>query len=340
MRDETPNSEPSENELDRLEDMWPDTDSSATASEDATLSQLHVDPRATTRLLGTPARRDREATHALEVCSRYHYRLRKLLGRGGFGAVYLASCTEGLDGVVGAPPATVAIKLFHPPAEGDSQQFLKRELSALLALRHSRIPRLYDWTLEGNDAFAVFEFYPSGSLADQLARGGSLDERSSWRLMADLLSALRAAHRASLLHLDIKPGNVLLDAAGGFALTDFGISQGSLVSRMVVPTGLGASAFQSPEQRRADHEALDPRTDLWGVGMTVWCAYTGTSPSKQPSLLRTNMDEHEHGLPYPSELRPGCSRDFEKVVMGLLSIDQEKRPGGAAEALHIDSSRS
>jgi hypothetical protein len=80
---------------------------------------------------------------------------------------------------------------------------------------------------------------------------------------------------------------------------------------------------------------LDPRTDLWGVGMTVWCAYTGTSPSKQPSLLRTNMDEHEHGLPYPSELRPGCSRDFEKVVMGLLSIDQAKRPGGAAEALNI-----
>ena len=121
------------------------------------------------------------------------------------------------------PATLVALKVMARPDDPQARNSLKRELAALLAVRSDRIPKVYDWNLDGETCFAAMQYYPAGSLADTWPFLGRLAEQA-WRLLSDLMQALGAAHRASVLHLDVKPSNVLLDGNGGYVLTDFGVS--------------------------------------------------------------------------------------------------------------------
>jgi serine/threonine protein kinase len=264
---------------------------------------------------------------------RHSYRLAQCLGRGGNGVVFraerISDDTEDPD----LTPREVAIKILCSPAGAQSLQLLRREVSALLALRHDRIPRVYDWQQSAGYAFVVMDYYAGGSLERALECRGALDDDTAWRLLSDLLSALAVAHRASVLHLDLKPANVLLDGFGGFVLSDFGISQGALVSRAVVATGLGTLAFRAPEQLRGAHEQFDARTDLWGVGVTVWTACTGVSLRQQSGLIVLDPGEAEFGLPPICEFRMDVNPTLDALVRQMLAIDPAGRPGSAAEVL-------
>lgn len=268
------------------------------------------------------------------VHGRFDYRIQKQLGTGGFGLVCLAETLNDGSGGDAAepPPPQVAIKFFHAPGSSASM-LMKRELSSVLALRHDRIPRLHDWNANESSVFTVMDYFPAGSLKDSLPFTGPLCEEATWRLLADLLSALSAAHRACVLHLDIKPANVLLDGNGGFVLTDFGISQGSFVSRGVLPSGLGTLYFQSPEQRMEAHESFDVRTDLWGVGITAWSACTGITAFSRPELHRLPDSGATHGLPSLRQFRADASPELDAVIMDMLAFDASNRPGSADEVL-------
>ena len=207
--------------------------------------------------------------------ARFSYRVDSQLGKGGFGAVFLARCLDWHPDKKDVPPELVAIKVFEAPAGKDPRNFLKRELSAMLAMKCDRIPQVYDWEVDGPLAFVVMHYYPYGSLVDASPFGAALSDQAAWRLLTDLMTALRVAHANSILHLDIKPANVLLDGNGGFVLTDFGISQGANVSRSIVAPSLGSPGYQAPEQKNRRFELVDARTDLWGAAATVWGMYTG-----------------------------------------------------------------
>jgi len=157
-----------------------------------------------------------------ELRGRFRYRLIKRLGRGAFGSVYFARCVDHDTRRDDSPPEGVAIKILRT-SKGQAMQMLRRELSALLAIQHDRIPRVYDWCLEGEHAFVVMEHFCCGSLRGVWAK--AVEEEAVRHLLEDLLDAVDVAHRASILHLDIKPANVLLDGRGGYVLTDFGVSQ-------------------------------------------------------------------------------------------------------------------
>jgi serine/threonine protein kinase len=152
------------------------------------------------------------------VEARHRYRLERRLGTGGFGSVFLAHPVETSSSTAENPPREVAVKILGPASRVHARTTLKRELGALLSIQHPGIPRLYDWTVDREPAFAALEYFPAGSLADAWPMIGKFEEEQTWRLMSDLLSALGAAHRASILHLDVKPSNVLLDGNGGFVL--------------------------------------------------------------------------------------------------------------------------
>ena len=126
----------------------------------------------------------------------------------------------------------------------------------LLAIDDHRIPTVYDWSLGEGNLFVVMQYFPAGSLADAWAFLGRRDESQVWRLITDLLSALSAAHRAGILHLDLKPSNVLLDGDGGFVLTDFGVSQAAqLPVELGERSTLGVSnAPAHPAQRKQRRE--------------------------------------------------------------------------------------
>jgi len=281
---------------------------------------------------GTGAAPGSEPGFGSELRGRHHFRLMKPLGRGAFGSVFLARCLDA-DRMRGSGlPEAVAIKILGR-SKGDAGDLVRRELSALLALSHDRIPRVYDWQIEGDPAFVAMQYFPDGSLRDYMKLAGPADEDAVWRLLGDLLSALDVAHRASLLHLDIKPANVLLDGSGGFVLTDFGVSQASRIGRGVQSFSVGTRGYQAPEQRSAQVDEYDLRTDLWGVGATAWAFAAGVNLAEREGLVRSDLREAIYGLPGLSERRLGCSPDLEDVIMGLLHLDPARRPGSAAEVL-------
>jgi len=270
--------------------------------------------------------------YGTEIAGRFRYRLIKRLGKGAFGSVFFARCLDA--GVCDdAPPEGVAVKLLGRGRERDGLHLLKRELSSLRALQHPCIPRLYDWNLDGALPFVALEHYRAGDLRELLHRGAAVGEGTVWRLLHDLLSALVAAHRASILHLDVKPANVLLGGDGGFVLTDFGVSQAARIRHGTMPSSLGTPGYQAPEQRQERFDRYDVRTDLYGVGATAWALVTGIHLSERLRLVREAASGATFGLPPVSQFRIYCSPALEDVIMSMLVIDQAKRPGSAAEVL-------
>ncbi len=287
---------------------------------------------AATRGSGGVAGSYAEVREGMELSARWTYRVERQLGRGGFSAVVLARCLDRTGTDPDEPPEHVALKVIGVPDDEDPRSLLRQELSALLALRHDRIPRVWDWSVEPPLPFVAMQHFPAGSLEDVSSFVGRLDDEAAWQMLADLLSAVNAAHRASILHLDIKPGNVLLDGYGGYVLTDFGLSRGSLVSDEVVRHRTGTPGYQAPEQGDPFGVQVDTRSDLWGVGATVWALYTGVELSFPPPDLCEEEDEGA-GLPPLSRFRPDHDPELETILASLLRRDPEERPGGAAEVL-------
>ena len=276
-----------------------------------------------------PRAADREAPgFGTELAGRYRFRLMKPLGRGRFGSVFLARCIEA-DPAAGAPPERVAVKVF--PCGRREKQTLRRELAALLAIRHPRVPRLHDWSTEGRHAFVAMDHFERGSLAARLAPEARPDEDEVWRLLEDLLEALAIAHQASILHLDVKPSNVLI-ADDGFALSDFGISEAARAGGSLAHAK-GTPGYRAPEQRDARYSALDGRTDLYGVGATVWAFATGLDLARRLRLAKPRAADPGSGLPALDHLRGDLSPSLRWLVAELLRDDPEERRGSAAEAL-------
>jgi len=272
------------------------------------------------------------------LTARFRYRLARRLGKGGFGSVFLADALDSTGPGGDGPPPQVAIKVIGSTRDRHAQSSLKRELAALLSIKPNRIPKLYDWCLDGEHPFVALEYFPAGSLADARPFVGTFDEAQTWRLITDLLSALSAAHSASILHLDVKPSNVLLDGNGGFVLTDFGVSHASRMSKGLlhqgqIAVGLGTHGYRAPEQDSVTIQSFDLRTDLWGVGATAWSLYTGIDLNRRQDVLRRKEAGNVFGLPRLTDVALRCPPPLEEVIMDLLYIDPTLRPGGAAEVL-------
>lgn len=264
------------------------------------------------------------------------YHCESRLGGGAFGQVYLARSENAEPSV----PARLAIKLFGVPQDGQAREILCRELASLMRMQHDRIPRVWDWSDAGSEKnFIAMEHYPNGNLT-ALIQQGPLPQARVLELLVDLLTAILEAHRNSVLHLDIKPSNVLLDAGGRFALGDFGISQALNVRGDNYPVGLGTLGYNAPEQLRYVQAAapgplldfFDVRTDLFSVGATVWSALVGVDLSRKGVLAGLPSPEAGYGLPDPRKLVP-VDAALAELVMEMLQIHPSRRPGGAAEAL-------
>ena len=274
-----------------------------------------------------------------ELQARFRYQILRRLGRGGFGSVFLARCLDSaVPGATNTPPKLVALKVMARPDDPQARNSLKRELAALLAVNHDRIPKLFDWNIDGETCFAAIQYFPAGSLADAWPVLGRLSAEQTWRLLSDLTQAIGAAHRASVLHLDVKPSNVLLDGNGGYVLTDFGVSHSSRMSKGLLhqgqlSIGLGTRGYRAPEQATAKVHNFDLRTDLWGVGATAWALFTGIDLNKRHDVLRTHEQGNVFGLQTISDIALDCPPPLEEVVMGMLYIDPARRPGGTGEVL-------
>ncbi|WP_344172098.1 serine/threonine-protein kinase [Pilimelia columellifera] len=212
------------------------------------------------------------------------YRLVEPLGQGGMGRVWMAR-DELLH-------RDVAIKELIPPGglTPDERQEMRertlREARAIARFNHPNVVRIFDILRTDGDPWIVMEHVASRSLQEVIAQDGPMSTDQAAEIGAGMLAALRAAHRAGVVHRDVKPGNVLLGHDGRVVLTDFGLATvpGDPV---VTRTGLvlGSPAYIAPE--RAHDGTAGPAADLWSLGATLYAAVEGQPPYARPSAIAT-----------------------------------------------------
>ena len=254
------------------------------------------------------------------------YRLVERLAAGGSAEVWRA-VDEQLD-------RPVAIKRLHPHLFADeaSRARLAAEARAAARLSHPVIVGVYDVDATGEAPALVMELVDGESLATRLGRDGPLPERAAAALVADLAEGLFHAHQQGVIHRDIKPGNVLIDAEGRTRLVDFGIAHSLAdASERLTVTGtvIGTLRAMAPEQL-ADGP-ITPRTDLYGLGVVLHEALTGQPPYPTGSPLALAAAQ-EAGPPVLTGIDPALAA----VVAACLAYDPADRPlhaGAVAQAL-------
>ena len=212
-----------------------------------------------------------------ELRSLGRYQIRGVLGKGAMGLVYDAHDPK-LDRRV-AIKTILTRTLDEATAKQYSMRF-KREVRAVARLNHPHIVQVYDFGNEGDLAYIVMEYIQGRELKDYFDAGERFDLKTILRLMTQLLDALESAHEAGIIHRDVKPANVMVDAGGHAKLTDFG------VARFTDPDGdheatragtiLGTPSYMSPEQIQG--QALDRRTDIFSAGVLFYQLLTGQKP--------------------------------------------------------------
>ncbi|MEU7929107.1 protein kinase [Micromonospora sp. NPDC049107] len=245
------------------------------------------------------------------------YRLLSPLGQGGMGRVWKAR-----DEVL---HRDVAIKeLVPPPGLTDEERREMRERSlrearAIARLNHVNVVRIFDVLRTDGDPWIVMEYVASRSLQDTLAEDGPVSVARTIEIGLGVLGALNAAHKAGVMHRDVKPGNVLLGEDGRVVLTDFGLAT-IPGDPNVTRTGmvLGSPAYISPE--RAREGTAGPEADLWSLGATLYAAVEGKSPYARPSAIATLAALATEPMPPPKNAGP-----LKAVLTGLLQKDPNER---------------
>jgi len=188
------------------------------------------------------------------------------------GAVYLATDTKpGMGG------REVAIKRILDADDQGVQRFL-RESETIAALNHQNIRAVYDRGEDAEGHFLVMEYIDGATLHERVAKNGALDDSTFIDLAQGLGKALSFAHKKSVIHRDVKPANVMFTGDGTPKLTDFGLARmGHESDLSMTGYGMGTLDYASPEQRR-DAKSADHRSDIYGLGATLYFATTGESP--------------------------------------------------------------
>ena len=219
----------------------------------------------------------------------------------------------------------VAIKELVPPPSltNDERREMRerslREARAIARLNHVNVVRIFDVLRTDGDPWIVMEYVPSKSLQDALAEDGPVPPARAVEIGLGVLGALKAAHKAGVMHRDIKPGNVLLGNDGRVVLTDFGLAT-IPGDPNVTRTGmvLGSPAYIAPE--RAKDGTAGPEADLWSLGATIYAAVEGKSPYARPSAIATLAALATEPLPPPKNAGP-----LKPVLQGLLRKDPAER---------------
>lgn len=247
-----------------------------------------------------------------------NFRLLTIAGSGGFCTVWRA-----LDLSL---QREVAVKIPRSDRADRTQlSALMREAQAAAKLKHPNIVSVHEVGEENGTSFIVTD-YISGMNLREWRRKNAISYFDAARLIAKLALALQHAHANGVIHRDLKLANVLMDGDGEPHVADFGLAKREARDDSLAVEGrvLGTPAYMAPEQARADHQAIDRRTDVYSLGVMLYELITGTTPFRGDvvDLLQQILDVPPVA---PRLIKPDLPRDLEAICLKCLSKDSAKR---------------
>ena len=253
------------------------------------------------------------------------YTIRKTIGESEKAMVYLATSAE--------LKKDVALKVSKSERdEANERQFLARERAAIAAIRHRSIIEIFDYGTHEQREYLAMEYFPRGDLKARLQRG--ILEVDSLRYLEQIASALCVVHGAGIMHRDLKPPNVMMrDVADEIVLIDFGLARNLHGSINSTRKGVlrGSPYYMSPEQ--ALGEELDPRTDLYSLGVIFYEMLTGRKPYTGTSAIDV-LQQHVNA---PLPKLPEQLAHHQQLLDCLLSKSREDRFKDAAQVVEAIS---
>jgi serine/threonine-protein kinase len=251
------------------------------------------------------------------------YRIQRKLGAGGMADVYLAEDQE-----LGR---RVAIKILNGRHANDDQfiERFRREAKNAAALNHPNIVSIYDRSEAEDTYYIAMEFLDGRTLKELVVSRGAAPINVAIEYARQILSALRFAHRHGIVHRDIKPHNVLVDAEGRVKVTDFGIARAGTSQMTETGSIVGTAQYLSPEQARGGE--VDPRSDLYSLGVVLYELLTGKTPFDGETPVEIAMKHLSNAPKPPSKLRPDVTPELDKVVLRALAKNPDDRYQSADE---------
>ncbi len=244
------------------------------------------------------------------------YQAERFLGQGGMGRVFLAWDTR--------LQRRVAIKFLRQNRQKDAKRLI-REARAQARIQHERVCQVYEVLEEEGRVFIAMEYIEGAPLSQ---RGGDWTMTTYIHLLCDIAMGLHAAHNAGLIHRDIKPGNIMVRAEGDAEpkaiLMDFGLAM-AWTEEDTLAWSAGTPSFMSPEQALGQEGCLDPRSDVYSLGATLyWCL------CKRPPIMGKNSLDTISMIPNteppdPQSLNPDIKRDLALIIKKCLRKERADR---------------
>jgi tRNA A-37 threonylcarbamoyl transferase component Bud32 len=254
------------------------------------------------------------------------YRVQERVGQGAIAEVVRARDD--------ATDAEVALKVLYP-ALRDSPivvERFRREVDFVRQIRDPHVLAIHDVVDADGFLFLVMDYHPGGDLADQLARRGPLSTDALAKLAGQLCAALQAAHRAGIVHRDVKPSNILVGPGPALdvRLCDFGLARSAAGTGLTSSAAvLGTPEYMAPEVIAEGH--ADPRSDVYSLGVVLFEAATGQVPFAADSPYQLMRLHLEGEVPSPRAVAPQLPRAMEAAIMRALAKDPLDRFASAAQ---------
>jgi beta-lactam-binding protein with PASTA domain/predicted Ser/Thr protein kinase len=253
------------------------------------------------------------------------YSLESVLGQGGMAEVYL-----GTDQVLGRQ---IAVKVLGSQFSRDSSFVarFRREAQSAASLNHPNVVSVFDTGSDDGTHFIVMEYVQGKTLSQLIRQGPLLPERAA-EIAAAVARALGFAHSQGIVHRDVKPGNVMLTPSADVKVMDFGIARATASESLTqTATVLGTATYFSPEQ--AQGEAVDPRSDVYSLGVVLYEMLTGHPPFAGESAVSIAYKHvREQPVP-PSRLNPDVPGELDAIVLKCLAKNPANRYQTAEELL-------
>lgn len=253
------------------------------------------------------------------------YRVRARIARGGMATVYVATDLR-LE-------RRVALKVMHSHLSDDTvfQGRFIQEARAAARLADPHVVNVFDQGQDGEMAYLVMEYLPGITLRDLLREQRRLSIPQTITIMDAVLSGLAAAHRAGIVHRDVKPENVLLAEDGRIKIGDFGLARATSANTATGQMLLGTIAYLAPEL--VTRGTADARSDIYALGIMLYEMLVGEQPYKGEQPMQIAYQHATDSVPRPSAKNPGVDEQLDELVMWATERDPDERPTDARAML-------